>query len=47
MPEITIAIPFYNAEAYLDMAILSVLSQTFTDFTLLLIDDDCTKISCR
>lgn len=45
MPEVTIAIPFYNAEAYLEMAILSVLSQTFTDFTLLLIDDGSTDSS--
>ncbi|UQB68761.1 glycosyltransferase family 2 protein [Epilithonimonas zeae] len=45
MPEVTIAIPFYNAEEYLEMAILSVLSQTFEDFTLLLIDDGSTDSS--
>jgi glycosyltransferase involved in cell wall biosynthesis len=45
MPEVTIAIPFYNAEAYFEKAILSVLSQTFTDFTLLLIDDGSTDSS--
>lgn len=47
MQEITIAIPFYNAESYFEMAILSVLSQTFTDFTLLLIDDGSTDSSLK
>ncbi|ROI00522.1 glycosyltransferase family 2 protein [Chryseobacterium daecheongense] len=47
MPEITIAIPFYNAEEYFEQAILSVLSQTFTDFTLLLIDDGSTDSSLK
>lgn len=47
MPEVTIAIPFYNAEAYFEMAILSVLSQTFVDFTLLLIDDGSTDSSLK
>ncbi|SHK42310.1 glycosyltransferase family 2 protein [Epilithonimonas mollis] len=45
MPEVTIAIPFYNAEDYLEMAIRSVLSQTFEDFILLLIDDGSTDSS--
>jgi len=47
MAEVTIAIPFYNAEAYFEMAILSVLSQTFVDFTLLLIDDGSTDSSLK
>lgn len=47
MPEVTIAIPFYNAETYLELAIVSVLSQTFTDFTLLLIDDGSTDSSLK
>lgn len=47
MPEVTIAIPFYNAEAYFEMAIMSVLSQTFTDFTLLLLDDGSTDSSLK
>jgi glycosyltransferase involved in cell wall biosynthesis len=47
MPEVTIAIPFYNAEDYFEMAILSVLSQTFEDFTLLLIDDGSTDSSLK
>jgi len=45
MPEVTIAIPFYNAEDYLEMAIRSVLSQTYKDFALLLIDDGSTDSS--
>lgn len=45
MPEVTIAIPFYNAEKYLELAIISVLCQTFTDFTLMLIDDGSTDSS--
>ncbi|WP_299176613.1 glycosyltransferase family 2 protein [uncultured Chryseobacterium sp.] len=47
MTEVTIAIPFYNAEKYFEQAILSVLSQTFTDFTLLLIDDGSTDSSMK
>lgn len=47
MPEVTIAIPFYNAEAYFETAILSVLSQTYEDFILLLIDDGSTDSSLK
>lgn len=36
---LTIAIPFYNAERFLSSAIDSVISQTYTDWKLLLIDD--------
>src|SRR5690625_3510840 len=36
---ITIAIPFYNDEKYLEYAIKSVINQTYTDWSLLLIDD--------
>lgn len=36
---ITIAIPFYNAEKYLALAIQSVIWQTYQDWELLLIDD--------
>lgn len=38
-PTISVIIPVYNAEKYLRRCIDSVLSQTFTDFELLLIDD--------
>ena len=36
---ISIGIPFYNAEAYLEDAIKSVLAQTFQDWELILVDD--------
>lgn len=42
---ITVAIPIYNAERYLRQAIDSVLSQTFTDFELILTDDGSTDES--
>ena len=39
MPKITIGLPNYNGEKYLDEAIQSVLNQTFQDFELLIADD--------
>ncbi|HAU53115.1 MAG TPA: glycosyl transferase family 2 [Sphingobacterium sp.] len=36
---VTVAIPFYNAEKYLNKAIESVINQSYQDWTLLLIDD--------
>jgi glycosyltransferase involved in cell wall biosynthesis len=36
---ISVAIPIFNAEEYLALAIQSVLNQTFTDFELILLDD--------
>ena len=38
-PKISVIIPVYNAEKYLERCIDSILAQTFTDFELLLIDD--------
>lgn len=38
-PKISVIIPVYNAEKYLDQCIQSVLNQSFTDFELLLIND--------
>lgn len=46
-PLITIAIPFYNAEAYLSLAIESVIKQTYTHWVLLLIDDGSTDNSIK
>lgn len=38
-PIISIIVPIYKAEAYLDRCVKSILNQTFIDFELLLIDD--------
>ncbi|PWM44236.1 MAG: glycosyl transferase family 2 [Clostridiales bacterium] len=40
MPKISIIVPIYNVEPYLDKCVNSILSQTFTDFELILVDDD-------
>jgi glycosyltransferase involved in cell wall biosynthesis len=45
-PKISVIVAVYNAEAYLDKCIHSILSQTFTDFEVLLIDDGSTDSSC-
>lgn len=37
--KISIVIPVYNVESYLDKCVKSVLEQTYTDFELFLIDD--------
>lgn len=40
MPEVTIITTVYNKELLIDKCILSVLSQTFTDFEYILVDDE-------
>ncbi len=42
---ISIIVPVYNTEKYLDRCIQSILSQTYTDFELLLINDGSTDTS--
>lgn len=42
LPEISIIVPIYNVEEYLRKCIDSILSQTYTDFEVLLIDDGST-----
>ena len=42
MPIISVILPVYNAEQYLQEAVDSILQQTFTDFELLLINDGST-----
>ena len=42
---VTIAIPFYNAEKYLDLAVKSVFDQTFQNWRLILINDGSTDNS--
>lgn len=39
MPEISIIVPVYNVEKYLEQCIDSILTQTFEDFELILVDD--------
>lgn len=50
MPKVSIVVPVYNAEKYIKTTVDSILSQTFSDWELLLIDDcskDNTPIVCR
>lgn len=44
-PKVSIIMPVYNAEDYLREAIESILSQTFADFELIIIDDGSTDHS--
>lgn len=44
-PTISVIVPVYNTEKYLRRCIDSILSQTFTDFELLLINDGSTDFS--
>ena len=48
MPEISVIVPVYKAEHYLNACIDSILSQTFTDFEIILVEDgspdDCGRI---
>ena len=39
MPEISVIVPVYNVEKYLDRCVRSVLAQSFRDFELILVDD--------
>jgi Glycosyl transferase family 2 len=41
-PRVTVLMPAFNSAAYVDAAIRSILSQTFTDFELLIVDDGST-----
>lgn len=45
LPKITVFMPVYNGEKYLREAIESILSQTFTDFEFLIINDGSTDKS--
>lgn len=47
MPEISIIIPVYNAEKFLDMTLTSVLKQTFTDFEVICVNDGSTDNSWK
>ena len=43
--KISVIVPVYNVEAYLERCVESILSQTYTNFELLLINDDSTDQS--
>lgn len=45
MPLVSVLIPYYNDEKFLEESIKSVLKQTFTDFELILINHACTDSS--
>ena len=47
MSEISIIVPVYNVEHYLENCIESILNQTFKDFELILVDDGSTDNSCK
>lgn len=47
MSKISIIVPIYNAEKYLERCINSILVQTFTDFELILINDGSTDQSAE
>lgn len=38
-PHISIIVPVYNVEEYLNQCVVSILGQTFTNFEVILIDD--------
>jgi glycosyltransferase involved in cell wall biosynthesis len=44
-PKISIIVPVYNVEKYINRCIESILSQTFSDFELIIIDDGSTDMS--
>lgn len=45
MPRISVILPVYNGQKYLEKSIESVLKQTYTDFELIIIDDCSTDLS--
>ncbi|MBC7601789.1 MAG: glycosyltransferase [Ramlibacter sp.] len=47
IPLVSVLVPVFNAERYVEAAVRSVLGQTFCDFELLIIDDGSTDDSLR
>ncbi|MCP4523659.1 MAG: glycosyltransferase, partial [Candidatus Gracilibacteria bacterium] len=46
-PKISVIMPVYNTEKYVGEAIESIISQTFTDFEFIIIDDCSTDGSYK
>lgn len=44
-PKVTVVLPVHNGSQYLDEAVASILKQTFTNFELLIVDDNSTDES--
>ena len=47
MPKVLVIMPVYNAEEFLGETINSILSQTFVDFELLIMDDGVLTNLCK
>jgi len=47
MPKVTVLLPVYNGEQYLYETIQSILSQSFSNFELLIVDDGSTDASAK
>ena len=45
MPKLSIVVPVYNAEKYLNQCLDSIMKQSFTDFELIIVDDGSTDRS--
>ena len=45
MPKFSIIVPVYNVEKYLDECVQSIVSQDFSDWELILVDDGSTDSS--
>ena len=45
MPEVSVIIPVYNNEKYVEECVRSVQNQTFTDLEMIVINDGSTAVS--